>query len=68
MKEEMEGALGIKINVKDWKDATLQLLEDQHYFTGYSRQMLTKQKDQNILKLKSEIATFSDGASPTDSL
>lgn len=36
MKEEMEGALGRKIKVKDWKDATLQLLENHHYFTSYS--------------------------------
>ena len=68
MKEEMEGALGRKIKVKDWKEATLELLEDHHYFTSYCKQMLSKQKDRNVLKLKSEIETFHDNSFPTDSL
>lgn len=68
MREEMEGALGRKIKAKDWKEATLQLLEDHCYFTSYSKQLLSKQKDQNILKIKGELKAFNDHSYPTDSL
>lgn len=55
MRKEFEAVSGNEINKEDWKNSTIQLLENHRYYTDYAQLLLNDQKQKNleILKKKS---------------
>lgn len=52
MRKETEALHHIEINKDDWRNSTIDLLENHHYHTEYCKELLNKKKRQNLQKLK----------------
>lgn len=56
VRKEAEHRLGRKIDKVEWRTGTIKLLEGHHYQTDYCRDLLDKQKQKNLAKLKQKLA------------
>ena len=52
MRKEAEAMHHIRINKDEWRNSTIALLENHHYWTDYCKNVLHKKKRQNLEKLK----------------
>jgi len=52
MRKEAEALHHIPINKDEWRNSTIALLENHHYWTDYCKNVLRKKKSQNLEKLK----------------
>ena len=52
MRKEAEAVKGSEIPKGDWRNKTIQLLQEHHYYTDYCRMLLDDQQQQNLNKLK----------------
>lgn len=56
VRKEAEHRLGRKIHKVEWRKGTIKLMESHHYQTDYCRDLLDKQKQKNLAKLKQKLA------------
>jgi len=52
MRKEAEALHHVRINKDEWRNGTIALLENHHYWTEYCKNVLHKKKMQNLDKLK----------------
>lgn len=52
MRKEAEALHNISIGKDDWRNSTIALLENHHYWTDYCKNALSKKKKKNVEKLK----------------
>ena len=52
LRKETEALHGISISGIDWRQRSISLMEEHHYFTGYCKEKLSQTKTENLNRLK----------------
>ncbi|KQS34034.1 Pycsar system effector family protein [Dyadobacter sp. Leaf189] len=68
VRKEAEQKVGHKIDKAKWRESTIRLFESHRFQTDYCRDLLNKQKEKNLAKLKEKQTEAADTSEPPAAL